>query len=563
MKIWAAFLAVAISLPAVAEPLFRPGVAGLAVNPAALTAPQIEVQAGGQDIEFRGAARGDSWAGIGRGGETLRLVTVRGITQATMRTGARTFTLERSGSGSYGWQEVDLTKQPPHLDPLPPRDRTGRPVTIRPSAAVAPPRAGEPVTIDLLALYTPAAAAANGGTAGIEGKIALAIADTNQAYLNSGITASIRIVRMQEIAYVESGPMTTSLSNLTYADGVIDTVHALRDQYGADMVTMITQDSDYCGVAWVMQANSSSFAPYAYSVVYSACLPTLTLAHELGHNQGMAHDRANSSVAGAYPYAYGYANGAAGWYTVMSYRCPTCSTRILHFSNPAVNYNGQPTGIDHAISPAMSADAARTMNQTLATVLQFRLGTAPPPPPPPPPPGTVPTAPSNLTATLGGPNVTLAWADNSGNETGFSIEQRMDGGVWSVVLAQTAGPATLPVSVGRTYDFRVSAYNATGYSVASNVATVTPVASAITLALSLQNYTSGRGAGRYIQFVWAGAGGQKVWLEKNEKRSDRGPIPNDGYEAELLPNGLHKTWQYRVCEAAPLVGCSPSVLITF
>ena len=84
----------------------------------------------------------------------------------------------------------------------------------------------------------------------------------------------------------------------------MDEIHTLRNHYGADQVVLITADADSCGIAYVMQTVSTSFAPYAFSVVHDdssyACLSNSSFAHELGHNQGDAHDRANTSSPGAY-----------------------------------------------------------------------------------------------------------------------------------------------------------------------------------------------------------------------------------------------------------------------
>src|SRR5207244_1978470 len=75
-----------------------------------------------------------------------------------------------------------------------------------------------------------------------------------------------------------------------------------------------------------------------------------------------------------------------------------------------------------------------------------------------------------------GTQVSLSWADNSGNETGFNLYKSTDG--TNFTLLTTAGAAVASTRCtgaarGPTYAFQVSAYNATGEPAASNTATAT------------------------------------------------------------------------------------------
>src|SRR6185436_12761639 len=84
---------------------------------------------------------------------------------------------------------------------------------------------------------------------------------------------------------------------------------------------------------------------------------------------------------------------------------------------------------------------------------------------------TLPNAPSNLTATaVSRTQINLKWVDNAANEQGVKIE-RSTGGSWSQIA--TVGPnttsyASTGLSKGRTYYFRVRAYNSVGNSAYSN-----------------------------------------------------------------------------------------------
>jgi hypothetical protein len=93
------------------------------------------------------------------------------------------------------------------------------------------------------------------------------------------------------------------------------------------------------------------------------------------------------------------------------------------------------------------------------------------------PPPAPPAAPSGLTATpLAGPQVSLAWVDNSLDETGFVIERSTDGVNFSVlatVVANVTAYNDLAVLGGFTYTYRVAAFNTGGPSAYSNTASAT------------------------------------------------------------------------------------------
>jgi hypothetical protein len=51
--------------------------------------------------------------------------------------------------------------------------------------------------------------------------------------------------------------------------------------------------------------------------------------------------------------------------------CPF--SRISQFSNPSINFGGDPTGVDFDIDPLNSADAARSINNTAVALAGFRF----------------------------------------------------------------------------------------------------------------------------------------------------------------------------------------------
>jgi hypothetical protein len=107
-------------------------------------------------------------------------------------------------------------------------------------------------------------------------------------------------------------------------------------------------------------------------------------------------------------------------------------------------------------------------------------GTPPPPPPPAPDPVATVAAPSGLSATAESPNeISLAWSDNSGSETGFEIQRSTDNTTF--VSSGTAAANTTSATVGgldpaSTYYFRVRAVQDSAASAFSNTASATTLA---------------------------------------------------------------------------------------
>ena len=96
----------------------------------------------------------------------------------------------------------------------------------------------------------------------------LAIAETNDAYELSGVNAELVLVHSELIEYTEASSNTSevALHHLTSTtDGIIDDVHDLRSQYGADLVAMIIDDDEYCGIANFGPYKSGMFSVVAWN----------------------------------------------------------------------------------------------------------------------------------------------------------------------------------------------------------------------------------------------------------------------------------------------------------
>ena len=336
---------------------------------------------------WRGRLRGDQNSDV--------TLAVRGKKMAgTIATGDRLYKIEPTEDNRHRLVELDDDVMRPDHHPLvvpddgtPAEPPAPEPELQQPDAGVA--TTTDSVTtaaatstntiVDLLVVYTSTARVKQGGKAAMNALITLGVDLANQAYSNSQIAMQLRLVRAAEIAYTETGNISTDLSRLQRTtDGFMDSVHQLRNQYKADLVALIVDNGGaYCGIAYVM-ANGprASFANYAFSVTDRDCVANNTLTHELGHNMGNAHDRASGGT-GVFAYSYGYRDTVGKFRTIMAYPCPTVSCpRVKYFSNPKIVINGRPTGIDHRINPTNSADNARSMNEVRNVIAAWRTGTA-------------------------------------------------------------------------------------------------------------------------------------------------------------------------------------------
>lgn len=302
-----------------------------------------------------------------------------------------TYVIKPAGDGLATIVEVDQSRFGRELEPLEPTNVAPRPqAPAQPAApgAAADVQGDNGSVIDVMVLYTPAAATAAGGTTGINTLIANAISTSNTAYGNSGVVQRLRLAHAAQVAYTESGIMQTDLSALTNGTGAFTSVPGLRDAYRADVVTLLTHTSSsaYCGLAWLMTTVSTGFAPNGYSVVEQSCaVGNLTFPHELGHNMGLLHDWFVDAGVLPQTYAHGYVNTTARWRTIMAYndRCAALGfscTRLPYWSNPGVQYLGAPMGIAGGTSSTCTAgvqancdaDDHRMLNESANAVSNFR-----------------------------------------------------------------------------------------------------------------------------------------------------------------------------------------------
>lgn len=216
--------------------------------------------------------------------------------------------------------------------------------------------------LDVLVIYTTATKNFLGGEAQAAVFAQSAIDSTNTTYINSGIRQRLRLVHSAEYLFTETGNSSNDLSTLRLNSAV----QTLRNTHNADLVAMIGEVSDVCGIAYLI--GGATQQAHAYSITARSCaVGNLTFAHELGHNMGSNHNPENSGSGAFAPYSYGHwVNGV--FRTVMSYTnpCTMGCVRRPYFSGPGVFTTGIATGI------ANQRDNIRSINETAVNVSNYR-----------------------------------------------------------------------------------------------------------------------------------------------------------------------------------------------
>jgi len=217
--------------------------------------------------------------------------------------------------------------------------------------------------IDIMVVYTQQAANEAGN---IDALIRLAIDETNLSYEKSNIQTRLHLVHVHPLDYNEQD-MISDLKNLAHDhDGYMDEIHALRDQYFADIVVMIEFSNAYCGVSFL-----NPNADFAFCIVSAQCATGYySFGHEIGHLFGARHNPEADPLDEPYPYGHGYLH-VNGWRTIMAYNnyflCPNgFCRRILHWSNPLVRYRNIYTGT------FSKHNNSRVLNEAALKLANFR-----------------------------------------------------------------------------------------------------------------------------------------------------------------------------------------------
>lgn len=284
--------------------------------------------------------------------------------------------------GIHRVEELDHSKFPDcasHTAPtIPPAiaatlgDRTASSTT---TTAVAPDSGAQ---IDILVAYTQAAETAAGGASAIQALIATAISESNTGYSTSGVNTSLRLVHAVKVNYDESTGFDPALTALTSKnDGQMDEIHTLRDTHSADLVALLINNSEYCGLGWLPSNVSTGNEGLGFTVTAWNCATGYySFAHEIGHNMGARHDLYVDPTTTASPYVYGhgYTNTTARIRSIMAYNNACAGvggcTRVNHWSASDRLYNGTST-----IGESTYSRNNVALNNSIATIANYRVAT--------------------------------------------------------------------------------------------------------------------------------------------------------------------------------------------
>ncbi|HWJ97581.1 MAG TPA: M12 family metallo-peptidase, partial [Acidimicrobiales bacterium] len=298
--------------------LLKPGVA----RTVSVDVPDRDLEVALDPIDS-GAAGWSAWKGAVAGDPEAVATVVRNGDDVAgiVSTADGSYRIRTTAPGEQVVQEIDRTfpeKADDHVTPPATADLGIAPDDVAAAGSAAETSGDVPAypVIDVLVAYTPAALTDAGTVSAMNSEIALAIATTNTAYSDSGVNGRVRLAGTTALSE------NYNLSNLSLnqvtgtADGHSDSIHALRNSTGADLVSVLVHDPSSCGLAWVLNsvtASASSRSPYGFSTVdYSCAVDNYSFPHELGHNMGLNHDRYVEPSPTLYDYAVGYVNVAAG-----------------------------------------------------------------------------------------------------------------------------------------------------------------------------------------------------------------------------------------------------------
>lgn len=246
----------------------------------------------------------------------------------------------------------------------------------------------DPLTIDLLVVYTPAAenwALGDWQVSDIHDLIDIALQTANTVMENSETGITFNMVYKHKTDYVEDNTIEDLYRITDPWDGYMDEVHVLRDAYYADEILFIPEVDFTGGVAWLLY-DEDGFPPEVdyYAVALSRVQQTswtYTAVHEIGHNMGCGHHAEQSVQPG--PGLFYYSSGWRGttlqntqFSTVMTYESGAYfddgidHPRIPYFSSPNIFFEGVPLGTGYA-------DNVQTLKRTKTAVAAYRTPPTP------------------------------------------------------------------------------------------------------------------------------------------------------------------------------------------
>jgi hypothetical protein len=360
---------------------------GMQLNPDAAAAAELAMPLpdGGQfnarrASSYRTASGATVWvgkhsnaaAGTAASAEEETVLVIRnGKVTGTVRHAGKLYRIRAGADGTHGVAEIDASQFPrDHTEPeykqqlmLNQAAPLPAPSTSASFTTVGAALADTPV-IRVLVNYTPAAKST---TSDILALIDLAIAETNQGYVNAGVNARVELAHAAQVNYSESGSNSTDRSRYADVDDrVMDEIHTQRNTYAADVGVLLTDGNSACGNGTIYASATSAFA----AVTTDCATGNYSFGHELGHLFGARHNPEEDSSSSPYAWGHGYLSPNRNWRTIMAYDCPNGCKRLNYWSNPNKTRDGV------AMGTTTRNNNARVLNERAAVLAAFRAGGA-------------------------------------------------------------------------------------------------------------------------------------------------------------------------------------------
>lgn len=251
------------------------------------------------------------------------------------------------------------------------------------------PVAREPVAIDMIVGYTPAAERRVGGQQAVEARIQQAETLINQAFASSNVPASVHIIgfyRASNYPYSRDEIASVLFGKLSNANDpqLGRQANQLREEYGVDLIGLLFDVSpgQSSGQGSLPGPNTQRWDREAFSVTdVQSVVDWYNFGHEVGHNLGLWHDRVTlkGQVSEEYikanvnaPYGFGYITPNRRWHTLMAYSssCGQPCMAVNQYSNTENTIDGQPLG-------DMGSNNAELARRTTPIVAGYRNLTKP------------------------------------------------------------------------------------------------------------------------------------------------------------------------------------------
>ncbi len=207
----------------------------------------------------------------------------------------------------------------------------------------------------------------------VENRINLAIAQTNTALLNSNVDdceLRIELAAIEKLNFTESFSIFDDVTRLRDNTTINDIVENLRNVHDADIVVLLAGENYFDGFGIVSDIGPNEEEPYAVVSTGAATTGRYTFAHEVAHLFGARHEETNDNI-GRIEHGHEFKTGnflpcvfGSKQRTIM--HTLDEGSRIQHFSNPSVYYDGTKTGKDGI------RENANKLKSTACTVSSFK-----------------------------------------------------------------------------------------------------------------------------------------------------------------------------------------------